>query len=88
MSSVCAVFASSVGGLVMRKSFAFSLYFNIIANSIDVYKKIFLHVIPVHIIFSWYDTARTTSDAIAFPITGKLSKYLLRSYTKKTDRMN
>ena len=88
MNSGCAVFASSVGGLVTRKSFAFSLYFNIIAKSIDVYKKIFLHVIPVHIIFSWYDTARTTFDAITFPITGKLSKYLLRSYTKKTDRMN
>ena len=88
MNSGCAVFASSVGGLVTRKSFAFSLYFNIIANSIDVYKKIFLHVIPVHIIFSWYDTARTISDAITFPIPGKLQRYILPSYTTKTDPMN
>ena len=44
-----------VGGLVMRNSFAFclqrvALYFKGMLNSIDFYKRILLHVIPVHII--------------------------------------
>ena len=34
----------------------------------------FLYAIPAHIIVSWYDTARATSDAITLPIQGKLSK--------------
>ena len=43
------------GGLLTRNSFAFclkcvALYFNEIPNSIDFYKKIFLHVIPARII--------------------------------------
>ena len=54
--------------------FRVALYFKSMPNSIDAYKKIFLFVIPVHIIVSWYDTAQTTSDAIKFPIPGKLSK--------------
>ena len=36
--------------------------------------KDFLTFIPVHIIVSWYDTARATSDAITLPIQGKLPK--------------
>ena len=57
----------------MRNSFAFSLQrVKGMPNSIDFYKRIFLHVIPVNIIVSWYDTARPTSDAITFPIPGKL----------------
>ena len=28
----------------------------------------------LHIMVSWYETARATSDAIAFTIPGKLSK--------------
>ena len=44
-----------VGALVTRNSFAFclqrvALYFKSIPNSIDFYKRIFLHVIPVRII--------------------------------------
>ena len=40
-----------VGGLVTRNSFVFclqriALYFKAMPNSIDVYKRIFLHVIP------------------------------------------
>ena len=57
-------------------------------NSIDAYKKIFLFVIPVHIIVSWYDTAQTTSDAITFPVPENCQRYLLCSYTTKTDPMN
>ena len=46
-----------VGGLVTRNSFAFclqqvSLYFKDMPNSIDFYKRIFLHVSPVRIISS------------------------------------
>ena len=43
------------GGLVTRNTFAFclqpvGLYFKGMPNSIDFYKKIFLHVIPARII--------------------------------------
>ena len=57
-------------------------------NSIDFYKRIFSHVIPVHIIVSRYDAARTTSDAIMFTIPGKLSKISSLFIYHKTDPMN
>ena len=43
-------------------------------NSIDFYKRIFSHVLPVYIIVLSYDTVRTKVDAITFTIAGKLSK--------------
>ena len=46
-----------VGGLVMRNISVFcwvALYFKAIPNSIDFYKGVFLHVIPVRIIVSGY----------------------------------
>ena len=58
-------------------------------NSIDFYKSIFLLVIPVHIIVSWYDTAQTTADAITFTVPGKLSNVSsLFTYETRTDPMN
>ena len=47
-----------VCGLVMRNIFVFclwrvALYFKVMPNSIDFYKRIFLHVIPVCIIVPW-----------------------------------
>ena len=39
-------------------------------NLTDFYKSIFLQIIPAHITVSWYDTAKTTSDAITFTIPG------------------
>ena len=48
--------SQQVGGLVTRNSFVFlviALYFKGIPNSIDFYKRIFLHVIPVRIIVPW-----------------------------------
>ena len=47
-----------VGGLVMRNFSIFclwrmALYFKAMPNSIDFYKGIFLHLIPVRIIVPW-----------------------------------
>ena len=47
-----------VGGLVTRNKTVFlfiavTLYFKTTANSVDIYKGIFLHVIPVCIILPW-----------------------------------
>ena len=51
-----------VGGLVIRNISLFcllqvALYFKVMTNSIDFYKTIFLHVIPVCIIVSCLDAA-------------------------------
>ena len=47
-----------VGGLVTSNSFAFcfrvALYLKGMPNSIDFYKRIFLHFIPVRIIVPWF----------------------------------
>ena len=48
-----------VGGLVTRSSFAFCLqrvvlHFEDMPNSVDFYKRIFLHVIPVRMIVPWF----------------------------------
>ena len=47
-----------VGGLVTRNISVFclwrvALYFKVMPNSIDFYKGVFLHVIPVRIIVPW-----------------------------------
>ena len=49
-----------VDGVVTRNSFAFclwqvALYFKGMPNSIDFYKRILLHVIPVRIIVPWFN---------------------------------
>ena len=49
-----------VGGVVTRNNFTFglegvALCFKGMANSINFYKRVYLHVIPVRIIVSWFD---------------------------------
>ena len=53
--------AQQVGGLVTRNTSVFclkgvALYFKAMPNSIDFYKGIFLHGIPVRVIVSWLNT--------------------------------
>ena len=57
-----------VGGLARRNNFAFclqriALYFKAMPNSIDFYKRIFLHVIP-----SWYYSSMVCCNYVHFPL--------------------
>ena len=60
-----------VGGLVMRNISVFclqrvALYFKTTPNSIDFYKGIFLHVIPVRIIVPWFNIILLRHSSVCF----------------------
>ena len=67
-----------VGGLVTTTSFvfvfsSFALYFKAMLNSIDFYKGIFSHVVPVRIIVPWFHSWHTNYTTTAFVICRKVT---------------